>query len=69
MSKQSKFLKALTTEQLISLFEATEHDDSENIPTVRDWLMSELESRDATAFDKWLNTIPCVESPRAFYGL
>lgn len=54
-----------TMEQLIEDFEITETNNDPYIPTVRGWIMDELESRDAEAFDKWIDSNE--ESPRKFY--
>lgn len=49
-------LENLTTEQLCELFELTETMNDENIPTIRGWLMEEIQKRNPTGFDKWLDS-------------
>lgn len=51
--------------QLIEDFEMTETNNDPYIYMVRGWIMDELESRDAEAFDKWIDSNE--ESPRKFY--
>lgn len=52
-------------EQLITNFEITETLKGPDVPTVRGWIMDELEKRDPEAFDKWLDSY--VDSPRKFF--
>lgn len=47
-------LKKMSTEKLVELFCQTTNMDDENIPTVRGWLMDEIEKRNPSGFDKWL---------------
>ena len=56
---------SLTTKEIIIQFEMTETINNEYIPTVRGWYMDELESRDAEAFDRWMDSEE--DSPRKFY--
>ena len=64
--ERARFLIAhRTMEQLIEDFEITETNNDPYIPTVRGWIMDELENRDAEAFDKWIDSNE--ESPRKFY--
>lgn len=49
-----KTLAAMTTEKLLELWEQTETMNDENIPTVRGWIMDEIEKRNPAAFDAWL---------------
>lgn len=58
-------IKGMGTRNLILQFEMTEKMNDENIPTVRGWLMDELEKRDPEAFDKWIDSYE--DSPRKFY--
>lgn len=48
--------ESLTLEELVDAFAATETDDDESIPTVRGWLMDELERRNPAAFGAWLDS-------------
>lgn len=41
--------------QLLELWEETTTNNSPCIPTVRDWLMDELEKREPDRFNKWLD--------------
>lgn len=53
--KVMKTFEGMTTEKLLELWEQTEHNTDENIPTVRGWLMDAIEKRNPAAFDKWLD--------------
>lgn len=46
---------SLTTAQLLDQFELTSDMTGEDVPTVRGWLMDEIEKRYPVAFDKWLD--------------
>lgn len=46
---------SLTTAQLLDQFELTSDMTGEHVPTVRGWLMDEIEKRYPVAFDKWLD--------------
>ena len=48
-------IKRMSTKQLIEVFVMTGKNNDENIPTVRGWIMDELEERNPEAFDKWLD--------------
>lgn len=48
-------IKNSTTAQLIEIFIMTGSNNDANIPTVRGWIMDELEARNPEAFDKWLD--------------
>ena len=60
-----KLIASRTMEQLITSFEITETLNGPDVPTVRGWIMDELEKRDPEAFDKWLDSY--VDSPRKFF--
>lgn len=49
-------LEKMSTEKLVELFCLTTNMQDENIPTVRGWLMDEIEKRNPEGFDKWLDT-------------
>ena len=63
--KARKMIKKQSTGSLITQFELTELSNDPYIPTVRGWIMDELESRDAEAFDNWMDSEE--NSPRKFY--
>ena len=64
--QKARYLLTLrTTEQLIGDFEATETVNDSAIYMVRGWLMDELESRNAQAFEAWIDSDEV--SPRKFY--
>lgn len=69
MTKQEatarRMIKAATTKNLIFQFELTEKINNENIPTVRGWLMDELEKRNPISFENWMDSDE--DSPRRFY--
>ncbi len=48
-------LKTKTTNELIELFILTGKMIDKYIPTVRGWIMDELELRNPAAFDEWLD--------------
>lgn len=56
-----KNFKTMTTERLIDLFVMTGNIADENIPTVRGWMMDELESRNSEAFEAWLDSETCED--------
>lgn len=49
-------LKSMSLSKLVELFELTSSMNDENIPTVRGWLMDEIESRNPEGFDRWLDS-------------
>jgi hypothetical protein len=63
--KARKLIASRSTENLIKDFELTETNNDPYIPTVRGWIMDELEKRDAEAFEKWIDSDDA--SPRNFY--
>lgn len=50
-----KQLENMSLEKLVELFCLTTNMTDENIPTVRGWLMDEIEKRNPEGFDKWLD--------------
>jgi len=55
-----------TTYELIADWEEAEKQPmSDTMPTVRGWLMDELEKRDKAGFDNWLESNEA--SPRKFF--
>lgn len=54
-------LQELTTSQLIEAFVMTGKNNDSNIPTVRGWIMDELERRNAEAFNAWLDSDDCED--------
>ena len=52
--KVMKTLEAMKTERLLDLWEQTETMNDENTPTVRGWIMDEIEKRNPEAFNEWL---------------
>lgn len=51
-----EIIKSMSLEKLIELFELTENMNDENIPTVRGWLMDEIESRNPDGFGAWIES-------------
>lgn len=49
-----ELLAKLNTKQLIDAFNATANNSDKEIPTVRGWIMDELERRNPDAFLAWL---------------
>lgn len=64
-ARARKIISAQNLEKLIEQFELTETNNDPYIPTVRGWLMDELESRNPDAFDTWLESEE--DSPRKFF--
>lgn len=54
--KAIKLIASRTTEQLIQTWELTSIANDENIPTVRGWIMNELEKRDPEGYNAWLES-------------
>lgn len=77
MTKQETRARALlaaqSTEKLVEQFELTELMSDPNVPTVRGWIMDELEKRDPEAFDAWtdsddiFNPDPVESGPRKWF--
>ena len=60
-TKIPAIIKNMTTKQLIETFIETGKINNENIPTVRGWLMDELEARNPEAFDAWMDSKDCED--------
>lgn len=62
-------LKTKTVKNLIDLFITTENMPyTSELPTVRGWIMDELEERNPKAFDQWLDLdYPDNESLKRLY--
>lgn len=67
LEKRAKNLIAgLTTSQLLDRWESTSDIADPNIPTVRGWLMDELEKRFPEQFDAWMDSDCRDEELRKF---
>lgn len=67
LEKRAKNLIAgLTTSQLLDQWESTSDIADPNIPTVRGWLMDELEKRFPEQFDAWMDSDCRDEEIRKF---
>jgi len=64
-ARARKIISMQSLDKLIEQFELTETNNDPYIPTVRGWLMDELESRNPDAFDTWLESEE--DSPRKFF--
>jgi hypothetical protein len=53
--KARELISKQTTEELLTQWELTNIMNDEHIPTVRGWLMDELEKRNPEAFEKFLD--------------
>lgn len=53
--KAPEKLKVLTLDQLLNAWEATEHLHTPETPVVRGWLMDEIERRNPSGFNAWLD--------------
>ena len=54
-TKISGMFLTMTTAQLVEAFNATEGNNAKEIPTVRGWIMDELEKRNPAAFMAWID--------------
>lgn len=50
-----KCLQTLTDDQLLTTWESTEHLEDPQCPTIRGWLMEEIEQRYPVEFNAWLD--------------
>ena len=48
-------LAKMSMKNLVETFCMTEKMNGEDIPTVRGWLMDEIESRNPEGFDRWMD--------------
>jgi hypothetical protein len=64
-NRAKEILKNRSMARLIEDFEATEGNQDENIPMVRSFLMDELEARNPSGFEAWLDST--AVSPRSFF--
>jgi hypothetical protein len=64
-----KMVKGLSTRQICEIYEDTNHNNDESIPTVRGALMDELEGRDQAAFDAWIDceNVEMMDRPVLFF--
>lgn len=53
--KATAIIKGMTTKKLIEVFIETGSNNDPHIPTVRGWIMDELEARNPEAFEAWLD--------------
>jgi hypothetical protein len=69
VNRARRMIAALPISQLVESFELTSGRHGEEIPTVRGWLLDELEKRDPAAFETWmLDDDPQVaDSPRNYF--
>jgi len=49
-------ISKLSLEELLTQWELTSEIKNENIPTVRGWLMDELEKRNPEGYEAWLDS-------------
>lgn len=57
--RAKEMLKGMTIKSLLDQWELTSVIINKDIPTVRGWLMDEIENRYPNEFDAWLSTDPC----------
>ena len=65
--KAATILKARNTKDLIDDFVFTSKLNNSNVPTVRGWIMDELERRNPEAFAKWIDFNGTDWSPHYFF--
>lgn len=63
--KARSILRQRDTRDLVDDFEATERVKRKEVPTVRGWIMDELERRDSGAFWTWMESDEA--SPRKYF--
>lgn len=63
-------IKRMETKQLIEVFIETGLNNDPHIPTVRGWIMDELEARNPEAYDAWLESDECADEdlPKYFFS-
>lgn len=64
--RAKNLIAGLTTSQLLDQWESTSDIADPNIPTVRGWLMDELEKRFPEQFDAWMDSDCRDEELRKF---
>jgi hypothetical protein len=64
--KLKEIFAKLDMEKLIESFELTETRNDKEIPTVRGWMMDEMERRNPEAFEAWLNGDPSIPARKYF---
>lgn len=55
MNKLEALFAKMTTKGLVNAFVMTDDQHGEEIPTVRGWIMDELEKRNPEAFEAWMD--------------
>ena len=65
----NEIIKKRSLKELCEMFTETNNNRDENIPTVRGWIMDELEIRDTEKFNAWMDTedIDAMDHPEKFY--
>lgn len=65
-----KTLKNLSIAQLCEIYEQSNVMDGDHVPTLRGWVMDELEKRDKKTFDRWLLSpdVSLMDKPSAFFN-
>lgn len=53
--------------RLVEMFELTDENTDESIPTVRGWIMEELEERNPKAFEAWMLSEDHTKGARDFF--
>lgn len=53
--KAMEIIKGFSTKKLLELWETTTDSNDKNIPTVRGWIMDEIETRFPEAYERWLD--------------
>ena len=68
-AKARKMVAMRTTAQLLNDWDATEAAQyTPELPTVRGWIMDELEARNPEAFSAWMDDEDPYASPRTYYA-
>jgi hypothetical protein len=68
-AKLQELFGKLDMAQLIEAFEATDSRNDAEIPTVRGWMMDEMERRNPEAFAAWIDGDATIPARRYFLAL
>lgn len=65
-----QLLKGRSISSLCEMYESMNNDRSENAPTVRGWIMDELEARNPEAFNAWIDDdeLDNMDRPSLFFN-
>jgi len=69
MKKVDQTMKSKSVSELCKLFGKTNNNQDRRVPTVRGWIMDELEKRNQSKFDAWMDTenVDDMDYPEKFF--